>query len=500
VPTSLLFGVTTHITTDLAAVPLLWVVPLALYLLSFIVAFARPPALRHAWMVAVQPFLIIAVTLTGQEDWPAWLLGLHLLAFFATAIVCHGELAQRRPGARHLTEFYLLISLGGVLGGMFNGLVAPVIFTFAYEYSIALVAACLLRPATAVSPSGQRLLDVLLLALLAAFLFAFPLVDPIISQHLSDGASKFLFIVIVATFLLAGCASRPVRFGLGVAVLLSLSPYRVDSQAVLHAERSFFGIYRVEMSSDESAVELHHGTTLHGAQFVEPERWREPLTYYHRVGPFGEFFAAHPAHGGEHIAVAGLGTGALACYALPGQTWTFYEIDPTVVRLARDTRYFHYLSECGASAQVVLGDARLSLKAAPDANFDVLVLDAFSSDAIPVHLLTREAVQLYLRKVAADGVVIFHVTNRHLDLASLLGQLAVQDGLAARYRGFWPYKNAGAETEWAYPVALVAIARRNQALAFLDNVDGWQPLAARADLPVWTDEHSNILSVLRWRD
>lgn len=494
VPSSLLLGVTTYITTDLASVPLLWAVPLAIYLLSFIIAFARRPVLKHTWMLAAQPFLIVAVVasmaLTSETE-PVWSLALHLLAFFVTATVCHGELARLRPDARDLTEFYLLISLGGVLGGMFNALAAPLLFTSAHEYMLALVAACLLRPATAAAPA-DRWAELVLPLVLAVFLLALPLTSLLGDDNLPPA------VIVFVTFLLAACASRPLRFGLGIAAVLVLSPYRLGSPAVLAAERSFFGIYKVVMSEDENTKELWHGTTVHGAEFVEPRRWREPLTYYHHAGPFGSFFAARSDRQNGRIGVAGLGTGALACYARPGESWRFYEIDPAMVRLARDNRHFHYLSECGGQAEVVLGDARLSLKAAPDESLDVLVLDAFSSDAIPIHLLTREAVQLYMRKLAPGGVLLFHLSNRYFRLAPLVSRLAGEEGLAARYHEYWP--DGEAEDDGAYAVELMAVARQDQVLSFLDGKGGWAGPPASSASTIWTDDHSDILSVLKWSD
>ncbi len=405
-PSSLLLSVTTYITTDIAAAPLFWVVPLALYLLTFTVAFARRPVLPHAWMVRLQPVPVVAVAVITflSLDYAATLVvPLHLAAFFLTAMVCHGELARRRPAVRHLTEFYLWISVGGVLGGAFNVLLAPVLFDHVVEYGIAMGAACALRPRRRGERGlAARVLDwgvpLVFLGVLAAIVrspvFASPSVD------LAFAATAGF--VAVACILLA---RWPLRFGLAVGAVLVLGVlHEQRSGRVLLAERTFFGRYTVLAVSDGGAYHsLVHGTTLHGAQSMVPGLRREPLTYYRRGGPLGQVFASLPARPGRQVAVVGLGTGTSAAYGAPGERWTYFEIDPAVVRIARDPRYFTYLADSRARTEVALGDARLSLARAPDASFDLILLDAFSSDAIPVHLMTREALDLYLRKLRPGG-------------------------------------------------------------------------------------------------
>lgn len=490
-PSSLLLGVTTFITTDLASAPLFWVVPLTLYLLSFVIVFARRPLLRHEWMVGLQPFVLIPLGIFYTfATWERFLLviPLHLLAFFVTALVCHGELARTRPATRHLTEFYLWMSLGGVLGGAFNAIIAPLAFPGIWEYPIAIVLAAALRPTLS---SGRKRLDLLLPLLLLAFLLAPFLVHaPLAHVGL---AAKVLY------FALAGMAAyafhgRPARFGLGIGALLTVSLVVADRTDTLLQERSFFGVARVEADEARGLVSLIHGTTLHGARLTDPDRLLEPITYYNAAGPVGDIFdfSRKPAR----IAAVGLGTGTLACWTKPGDTLTFYEIDPAIVRIARDTRYFGFLAGCAPEARIVLGDARLKLAEAPDGAYDRIVMDAFSSDAIPIHLLTREAVALYMRKLAPDGVLVVHISNRNLALAGVVAALARDAGLVAVRREDESTPQ-GVHTLRRSRSDFIALARTPEALAFLAHRPGWQGLDMEDAGRPWTDDYSDIVGALR---
>jgi spermidine synthase len=298
---------------------------------------------------------------------------------------------------------------------------------------------------------------------------------------------------------LYGCSRRPLRFGLGMLGMIVVTGALGAGQTskVLYTERTFFGINQVLASSDGRFHVMVHGTTMHGMQSQEPERAREPLTYYHPTGPIGQVFAAfNGAEAKQRVGVVGLGAGSMACYAGPGQTWTFYEIDAAVERIARDPRYFTFLRDCAPQANVVLGDARLSLRGAPNGGFDLLVLDAYSSDAIPIHLLTREAAALYLDKLAPDGVLVFHISNVFFDLEPVLSNLAAETGLVART---WLDTSVSAElagrgksvSQW------VILARDSAALGPLAADQRWRPLNADPSLPTWTDDYSSILSVLK---
>ena len=492
VPSSLLLAVTTHITTDLAAVPLLWVVPLALYLLTYVVAFARRPWLRQAWMIKAQPFVLIPLVLLFTWNLPFWLgLPLHLLGLFLSALVCHGELARMRPASARLTEFYFWMAAGGALGGAFTALLAPLLFDAVLEYPIALVAACLLRP-TLAPGAGRRVLD-----------FALPIgvgilltVRPSSDLGLSDfGTVGLLLVLVPSAVALYALAERPLGFALGIAAACGAALLAGDAQSVLTRERSFFGVYTVKRDPAGYHV-LLHGTTMHGAQRLDVERRREPLTYFHREGPLGQLWGAVGARA-RTVGAVGLGVGTVACYRRPGQRWTFYEIDPLVERLARDQRHFHYLAECAPDAEIRSGDARLTLQGAARAAYDLLILDAFSSDAIPMHLMTREALALYLEKLAPGGVIAWHVSNRNLDLAPIVADLAADAGVVAWVQTDQPSRAQLAQ--YRTPSIWIALARRAEDLGALVHDPRWVRLQGRPDARPWTDDFSNIVSALRWR-
>lgn len=494
VPSSLLLGVTTFITTDLSPAPLLWVLPLALYLLSFTFVFARRPPIPHAWMVAIHPSAIaVAVLLltAGYVKKPAFAVPMHLLALFVIAMAAHGELARRRPHVRHLTEFYLWISVGGVLGGVFNALVAPVAFREIWEYPIILTLACLARPWP-----GERITwrGHAMFALRAAA-FAWGL------AYLADNEAMrpwlFLLLAVVLINLLNVLLGRaPLWLAACIgAVLLVRAERVVNEPGVLLSERTFFGRYKVmEYQHSGGFHVLRHGSTLHGAQSLEPYRRREPLTYYLMHGPLGKVFTATADRAGtRRVAVVGLGTGTTASYARQGEDWTFYEIDPGIERIARDTAYFTYLADSPARTRVVLGDARLSLARETDRTYDLILLDAFSSDAIPVHLMTREALDTYLARLAPRGLIVFHVSNRYLDLEPVVAALAKDRGLVAR-AGVGPRDRRSYESTSTW----IAVARTAADLGPLTADAYWWTPRLRPDVEPWTDDYSSLLTVFDW--
>jgi hypothetical protein len=503
VPSSLLLGVTSYVTTDVASAPLFWIVPLALYLLSFVITFSQIRWLNQSFVVRRQGFLLVGATLTifVQANSPAWLLVLlHLVTCFATALVCHGELAKDRPHAKHLTEFYLWISLGGVLGGFLNALVAPLIFTGVQEYPLAMVAAALLRPCNARSPriKRDRFLDFLLplgLGLLvAAVLLWSPeitLLAPRTINHLAFGSAAVLCL---------SFAPRPLRFGLAMAALLLVSAmYTGPYGHLLYADRSFFGVYRAMLDNTEKYHVLLQGTTIHGTQRLHEERKLQPTGYYYPTGPAGQVFAASArTDDAGNVAVIGLGTAGLACMGTPRQNFTFYEIDPLVEQIAHDRRLFTYLTDCPPRTNVILGDARLSLLRVPDHHYKLLVVDAFSSDAIPVHLLTREAVQLYISKLDQDGLLLLHISNRYMNLAPVVGQLASSLKLAAVVQ----HDRHGTEAEreeGKLPSSWALLARHQSLLADFISDQRWQPLHGGSAGDLWTDDYSNIFRAIRWK-
>jgi hypothetical protein len=492
IPSALLIGVTGYITTDIAAAPLLWIVPLALYLLSFVIAFQRRPLIPHAASVQLQALLLIPLVLVmmfQSRDTPVLVLLLHLAAFFATALVCHGELVRLRPPTARLTEFYFLISLGGVLGGAFTALLAPLLFDQVLEYPMCLAVAALLRPGALPDRADWRraAADFAWPAAIAAALAAIIAWDETPPEM--DETPLLLLGVALALFVFM-LRRRPVRFGLAIVAILAVTYLVPDDEDVLARERNFFGVLKVVETGNPPMHILYHGTTTHGAQSFDPERILEPLTYYHRDGPLGAFF---DVFGGtrttRRVAAVGLGTGTIACYANKGEDWTFYEIDPAVEEIARDPDYFTFLRDC--PARVVLGDARLSLAHVDDGALSLVILDAFSSDAIPIHLLTEQALRLYLGKLGTDGVLLVHISNRYMDLAPVLGNLANAIGLAGALRRDEEDKdNNRYGSDWA------VLARRAEVLAPLLKDPRWKELPQSRRIGVWRDDHANLIGAL----
>jgi hypothetical protein len=494
-PSSLMLAVTTTLTTDIAPIPLLWVLPLSIYLLTFILAFGRGRDRATRLADRVLPSLLLGLSgiLLTRATLPLLPgLVLHLLPFFAAAMFCHGLLARDRPAPQHLTEFYFWLAFGGMVGGLFNTLAAPLLFSRLLEYPLALTLVALLRPADPTRGPRQAI-DYVLPVVAVGFVTALLLVPSLLSR-----VEVMLPGLLTCAFLGLARRSQPLTLGAVAGAFLIASPWMQSSnEKVLETERTFFGVYRVGEDLASTRRSLAHGTTLHGMQSLDPAMSREPLTYYHRTGPFGHMIDAVPQlREPGRVAAIGLGVGTLAAYARPGQQWTFYEIDPAIERIARDPRYFSFLEPCGSACQVVLGDARLSVAADTGPRFQLIVLDAFSSDAIPVHLLTDEAMRVYLSRLAPNGVLAFHVSNRHLALDRIVGRLAAAHGLVALRehdvpgtdKAEWPKHKTG--SDW------VVMARDARALGALTQSAAWHAPAVPASTPLWTDDFSNILGVL----
>ena len=531
VPSSLLLGVTTYITTDLAAVPLLWVLPLAIYLLTFILAFGRWPRILHAVVTALAlplTLLVIFLTVSALPE-RIWVIVLwHLGLLFVVALACHGTLALDRPGPAFLTEFYLLISVGGVLGGLFNALVAPLVFSSLIEYPLMMVLACVLlamRRGDGLlgGAGGRRALVAVAIAIVLTvvlysesvtlrldFSFLARVLD-LSGERVStwlDPAERLLNKLLLYGPPLAVAwllRRRPLLLGTVLGSVLLISGF-VDARNndQIRQSRSFFGVLRISRDRDPKGyTELRHGTTLHGRQSLEPARRAEPLSYYHRQGPIGQLFTELDRRpGGLHMAVVGLGTGTLAAYARPGDRVTFYEIDRLVRDIAFDPAYFTYATDARNRAVTVrleLGDARIRMEAVkrdrPEERYDVILVDAFSSDAIPVHLLTREALQLYFDLLGPRGIVALHISNRYLRLEPVVAALA-EDGRYARLveHGGTGDIRGGVEASWAI------LARRPEDFGELASDPRWTVahLDPEPAVPAWTDDFHNLLSVFKW--
>ena len=500
VPSSLMLGVTNYITTDIASAPLLWIIPLALYLLTLILAFARRQVFSSWLPVLILPGATLVLLLIHLSDTSAGaklLIPFHLAYFFVAALMCHSRLAADRPSTRHLPEFYVWFSLGGVAGGIFNALVAPLIFTSVIEYPLVMLLACLMLPVKEAETNRQRALR--LDFTLPVVLFALTFGLAFLADNFARGKLSGLLVVLaVPLFVSYPFRRRPLRFALALgAVMLGSGFVTGANTQTIHRERNFFGVLRVTNDGDASLHSLYHGSTIHGRESMVAEGRCEPLSYYRRDGPLGRIFVhfeSQPAN--LNVAIVGLGAGAAAAYSKPNERWTFYEINPAVVSIARDKRYFSYLGECAkAPIDVVLGDARLKLRDAPTAGYGLIVIDAFSSDAIPVHLLTQEALDLYLTKLASGGLLVYHISNRNLDLSSVVADLARRRNLTciSLFDKRPSQAGGGDPSHW-----VVLTRSASEADVFMSEPIA-QVLRGSAERQVWTDDFSNILSVLLWR-
>jgi len=515
VPSSLMLGVTTFLSTDVAAIPLFWIIPLSLYLLSFILVFARIPAAVHSVMVWLMPISIAALIFVNYSDIdiPKWTVFLfHLANFFLYCMVCHGEIARTRPGKERLTEFYLWLSVGGMLGGVFNSLIAPVIFNTVLEYPLVLILGAVFLPVGV----GKKVYGFKswknLLLYFGTPLVLVPLTYVSTANGYMRGATlswitellpmspKLFDLLITYGIPVLVCYAlvflkRPFLFGIGVAALLLTIVVSKDlKRDIVHRERSFFGVLTVTRDYNGAFINLSHGTTLHGKQWLNPYNRQEPVSYYHRKGPVGQVFSEFKGKKRKkHIAVTGLGTGSIAAYAGPGQEIDFYEIDPAVKKISADPAYFTFLSDCRARWKVILGDARLTMEKAPPYGYGIIILDAFSSDSIPVHLLTKEAIHLYFSKLNENGVLLIHITNRYVDLAPVMARLAEENGFAARLcDDDEEYETGKDGSTW------VLFARKENDLGRLSRNNDWTKIESRKGIHVWTDDFSNILSVFKW--
>jgi predicted O-methyltransferase YrrM len=492
-PSSLMLGVTTYISTDVAAAPFMWVLPLALYLVTFIIAFQSKPMIGASAARVAQSFFVPLCLVSmpiSQMNW-ALVLALHACAFFVTALVCHQALSARRPQAGQLTEFYFFVSLGGVIGGATTAFVAPVVFNLVLEYPLVMVLAVLARPWNGKGLSREELILVGVSIAAAAALF---------------GLAEFsvvtnLAIILSLTFGLAVAIllrKRALPFAIALAALAMQAVFASGVRGDIHTVRSFFGVNRVgRQYVAQLGGEMHtlaHGTTLHGSQALAPAFRCHPTSYYTQPGTIGRTFLSVEARRSNlNLGVVGLGAGAMATYVRPGDRLRFFEIDPAVGRIARDPRYFTYLSDCAKGpVDVVLGDARLTLARESSGSYDILLLDAFTSDAIPTHLLTTEALDEYLSLLKPGGVLLLHISNRHLALEAPIAATAAQVGAQALIQNYRPASDAD-PTAAASDVMLVS--RSPELLARFTADPRWRPAHSGA-VRAWTDDYTNVIGAL----
>jgi hypothetical protein len=520
VPSSVLLGATQSMGSEVAPVPLLWVLPLTAYLLSFVLAFRPRRRVPEAfWRAALVVSAAVTVGfLWGEDQGFQWgesqptllsLVSMHLATVFTAGRVLHGRLAALRPRTAHLTTFYLWIALGGVLGGVMNALLAPRVFDSIVEYPLALALACLLAAGRPSADSRTaRLLDLVLPVALAA---AVAVVQAGWMELPWPELATFGGVVVALGLM----GTRPRRVALALLLVTTLSQALLDRHLdVLFRERTFFGVYRVESVSGRhlQAVDLSgrpvqlevpavhvllHGVTRHGSQAQGP-RADMPTGYYHPSSPIARIFRVLEGQGAKDFGVVGLGTGTLALYASPRGRMIYYEIDPAVVAIARNPRLFTFLQHAAGPVDVRVADGRLGVAALPDRALDLLVLDAFSSDAIPVHLLTREAFALYEQKLRPGAVIAVHISNAYLDLAPVLAALAEEEGLHGMYceDHVWDVQQ---KAEWKEPSTWIVLSRDPGKIQSIRGNLTWDDLALyRHDDPAlrWTDDRSDLLRAI----
>ncbi len=448
----LLMAVSIHITQNIASIPLLWVLPLSLYLLTFIVCFewsGKDGYDRRIWI----PPMLIAICgmswgLTANEGTPhLFAVPLYCIGLFFVCMFCHGELSHARPAPRYLTRFYLVLSGGGALGGLFVVLIAPKLFNNYWELPLGLVAC----------------------ALMALFVT--------VRLHRRSLGPVFPIISVVT---------------IGICCFFINSYGNFMNQETINSRRSFFGVLRVRQvqlnDNQELRFQLMHGVIMHGEQFVSPNSRSMVTSYYGGSSGVGIALSKiHPLD--QAVGVIGLGTGTLAAYGEAGDRFRFYEINPQVIEISK--KYFHYLADSRAKIETALGDARLVLEREPPQQFDILAIDAFSSDAIPVHLITREALKIYLKHIKPDGAVVFHVSNRYLELAPIVKLLADEVGMEAvliNDKAKVPYQ---ANSDWV-------IVTKNR--EFLEDPEVDKKRTKINKIPgllPWSDDFNNLFIILK---
>lgn len=508
IPSGLMLSTTLHITTDVVAIPLLWVFPLGLYLLSFTVAFAEKRG-ASKFFTRLAPVTLIAAAAGVFMESAYWLpfVAAAIVNLFVIAVALHTALFDKRPHPTKLTQFYLCLAIGGAIGGLVGALLAPLIFDWTYEHPIWMIAAALALPAR--SPfrrwvtlwDGDRMsrriafwgaVVVLLISTVGQPLFDWPQSPRLVLVISLALLAVAIFAIGSRTLLAASIAALMLTLGGWQKLGLSLEPGRM--------ERSFFGIYSIEDTPEGDARFFFHGTTVHGIQLRgSAKREMTPASYYSPSSGAGLVFHAVPELFGAtaRIGVVGLGAGALACYGKQGQHWTFFEIDPAVVDAARDPHRFTFLKRCQPRAPIVIGDGRLALEDMHPNSFDILVADAFSSDSVPQHLLTQQAFATYRRALSEDGLLLVHVSNRYLDLKPVVAGAAA-NGWTARYRKHSP---SAEEARFLRSYASEYIVLSSPAtIERLENAGppgGWQYLGGRRGFAPWTDDYGSILPVLK---
>ncbi len=531
VPAGLLTAFTTHVTTDVASAPLLWVLPLSLYLLTFVLVFRDKPLVpRHTLLMLHLAAIVVALLALSQTKHDNWFVTAPtgVAVFFTSAMVAHRTLYEARPAAQHLTEFYLWMALGGALGGLSAALIAPRVFSEVFEYPLLLALSMACRPGVfdpaalhrvwgsiaaivgraVPMPESRRgpemteddKQNLLMLWLITAggilVIYWLPWAIGKLGISTGEWGTTMVVVAVLAAAMLAMMRSPPRQLVAALMIFLALT-WLPSSVKRGEAQRSYFGVYRVQSADDGAFHTLIHGTTLHGAQRVRDDEGNPvddptPATYYYPNSPMALTIGKVRERLGDakgRYGIVGLGSGSLACHAKEGEAWRFFEIDPVIVGIAKNERYFTFLKHCQPQPDIVMGDARLTMAKEASGSFDLIIVDAFSSDAVPVHLMTAEALRLYIDKLKPEGIVLLHISNRYLDLDSVLSAtIDVLDGVV----GFL-ISDDKADGSYAQSTSTVAVfARSEEALAPLRSLEGVSEFH-ETDLRPWTDDYSDIL-------
>jgi len=496
VPSGLMLAVTNHIAANLASAPFLWIVPLAIYLVTFILAFARRLRVTSARVSRLIPVVLLAtfpVVAAGVVAPPGlnWIIiGGHLVLLYCGALLCHTALAESRPGPKHLTEFYFWIALGGVLGGVFTATIAPAAFKTVLEYPLIVATLGFFRTGKNEKPNW------LVPALFGAAILVIWIVFRATGLDSSTEAAALAHTSFL--FVCYKLKDHVQRFATAFAILIIaysfILPDYIEGANRAYVGRNFFGVKKVLDEPDTHLRKFLHGDTLHGIESTDTARAGKPLSYYYPDGSVANVVEMLRERGPQQrFGVVGLGSGTMAAYADAGHHVTFYEIDPSIEPIAR--QYFTFLTRCGSNCDVVIGDGRLQLVRADNESFDLLMLDAFSSDSVPTHLVSREALELYLSKLARDGILLFHVSNRFLDVERLVSSLVIDRGLVA----FSRFDDAGElRKEGKSSANHLVAARRLEDLGPIAANPNWKRVTRPTDFQLWTDDYSNLLSLIRW--
>lgn len=513
IPSSLMLGVTTFLTTDIASAPMLWILPLSIYVGTFILVFARKPLLSQkviarGFEISLILLIVKAVGFNMTPVSPFYLIPLHLILFFFAAMLCHTALAQARPHPSRLTEFYLIMSAGGALGGFFNAIIAPQVFVASLEYVLVLALAVAVYGSRGSWPDLRKIreyIKTLFRSRSLDFLFEPGLLlaaTVMVAGAFAAGLGHKYVLYTCAAVVVGGILllrNRPWMFVFLVCFTLALFPPgyywgHIGFTRVVHQDRNFFGVIRIVDLNTGERVMLH-GTTNHGAQALDEKYRLTPLSYYSFASPINDAFSYwNERPGAQNVAVVGLGAGVTACFSKPERHFDFFEIDSDIADIARNREYFTYLSDCGSPYDIILGDGRLTMQDRPDSHYDAILMDAFSSDNVPAHLLTEEAFSLYLQKLKPGGTIIVHISNNYLDLEPVVSRVAEKLGVRALARVGDEEKIKGTKLS-SYPTHFMILTRSPEAAAWFES-KGWTAGQFRDGIKSWSDQYSNILSVL----